>query len=47
MTRRGRGADRAASSYGLGVEPSIIRLAPFVWSNGGDIVDDSAATRPG
>jgi multiple sugar transport system substrate-binding protein len=26
--------------YGLGVEPSMIRLAPFVWSNGGDIVDD-------
>ena len=26
--------------YGLGIEPSIIRLAPFVWSLGGDIVDD-------
>ncbi|MDP9445182.1 MAG: sugar ABC transporter substrate-binding protein [Actinomycetota bacterium] len=26
--------------YGLGVEPSIIRIAPFVWSNGGEIVDD-------
>jgi multiple sugar transport system substrate-binding protein len=26
--------------HGLGVEASIIRLAPFVWSNGGDIVDD-------
>ena len=26
--------------YGLGVEPSVIRTAPFVWSNGGDIVDD-------
>jgi multiple sugar transport system substrate-binding protein len=26
--------------YGLGVEASIIRLAPFVWSNGGEIVDD-------
>ncbi len=26
--------------YGLGVEPSIIRVAPFVWSNGGEIVDD-------
>jgi len=25
---------------GLGIEPSIIRLAPFVWSNGGDVVDD-------
>jgi multiple sugar transport system substrate-binding protein len=29
-----------AAIYGLGVEPVIIRLAPFVWSNGGDIVDD-------
>jgi multiple sugar transport system substrate-binding protein len=25
--------------YGLGIEPSIIRLAPLVWSNGGEIVD--------
>ncbi len=25
---------------GLGIEPSIIRLAPFIWSNGGEIVDD-------
>lgn len=25
---------------GLGIEPSIIRVAPFAWSNGGDIVDD-------
>lgn len=25
---------------GVGVEASIVRLAPFVWSNGGDIVDD-------
>jgi len=26
--------------YGLGVEASMIRVAPFVWSNGGEIVDD-------
>lgn len=26
--------------YGLGVEPTMIRIAPFVWSNGGEIVDD-------
>lgn len=25
---------------GVGIEPSVIRLAPFVWGNGGDIVDD-------
>ena len=29
-----------AAIYGLGVEPTIIRLAPFVWSNGGEVVDD-------
>ncbi|MBA2639443.1 MAG: sugar ABC transporter substrate-binding protein [Nocardioidaceae bacterium] len=27
--------------YGLGIEASVIRLAPLVWSNGGEIVDDS------
>ncbi|MFN2389618.1 MAG: sugar ABC transporter substrate-binding protein [Actinomycetota bacterium] len=27
-------------SEGLGIEPKLIRLAPFVWSNGGEIVDD-------
>jgi multiple sugar transport system substrate-binding protein len=32
-----------AEIYGLGVEPTIIRLAPFVWSSGGDIVDDENA----
>ena len=26
--------------YGLGTQPSIIRVAPFVWSNGGELVDD-------
>jgi multiple sugar transport system substrate-binding protein len=26
--------------HGLGIEPSIIRVAPFVWSNAGEIVDD-------
>ena len=28
------------SVFGLGIEPSIIRLAPFVWSGGGELVDD-------
>jgi multiple sugar transport system substrate-binding protein len=28
---------------GLGIEPTLIRLAPFVWSNGGEIVDDPDA----
>lgn len=30
-----------AEIFGLGVEPSIIRLAPLVWSNGGELVDDA------
>ena len=30
-----------AEIYGLGVEASIIRLAPFVWSAGGELVDDA------
>jgi len=30
-------------TYGLGTEASIIRLAPFVWSNGGEVVDDPDA----
>ncbi|WP_442875077.1 ABC transporter substrate-binding protein [Actinoplanes sp. NBC_00393] len=34
------GAVQRPAVHGLGIEPSIIRLAPFVWSNGADIVDD-------
>ncbi|MGH2840586.1 MAG: ABC transporter substrate-binding protein [Solirubrobacteraceae bacterium] len=30
----------AVRQYGVGLEPSIVRLAPFVWSAGGDLVDD-------
>ena len=30
-------------NFGLGTEASIIRLAPFVWSNGGEVVDDTDA----
>ena len=32
--------DGRAEVYGLGVEPAIIRVAPFVWSAGGELVDD-------
>ena len=32
--------DGKTEQYGLGVEASLIRLAPFVWSNGGELVDD-------
>jgi multiple sugar transport system substrate-binding protein len=49
MTRDARGlpiqggeSDAASpvATWGLGVEPTLIRIAPFVWSAGGDIVDD-------
>ena len=26
--------------YGAGIDPQLIRLAPFIWENGGDIVDN-------
>ena len=29
-----------AAIYGLGVEPTIIRFAPFIWSNRAELVDD-------
>ena len=32
--------DGTVDQYGLGVEPTLIRIAPFVWSNGGELVDD-------
>ena len=32
------GADNGI--YGLGIEPSLIRVAPFIWTFGGDLVND-------
>lgn len=32
--------DGAADRHGVGVEASFIRYAPFIWMNGGEIVDD-------
>lgn len=32
--------DGAIDQYGLGTEVSFLRLAPFVWQNGGEIVDN-------
>lgn len=32
--------DGITDQYGIGTEASIFRLAPLVWQNGGDIVDD-------
>ena len=39
LTRDNDG-DRRADLYGLDVDASIIRLAPFVWQAGGQLVDD-------
>jgi multiple sugar transport system substrate-binding protein len=36
--------DGTVDRHGLAVEPTIIRVAPFVWSNGGELFDD--AERP-
>ncbi|MEZ4658428.1 MAG: sugar ABC transporter substrate-binding protein [Caldilineaceae bacterium] len=36
-------SDGVTDVYGLGVEATIIRAAPFVWMNGGELVDDPAA----
>ena len=35
--------DGTTDVYGLGVDPEIIRIAPFIWSNGGTLVDDETA----
>ncbi|MGH2692203.1 MAG: ABC transporter substrate-binding protein [Actinomycetota bacterium] len=35
-----RDGNGAPEQYGLGVEPTVIRMAPFIWSNGGTLVDD-------
>lgn len=32
--------DGKTDQYGLGTEVSIFRLAPFIWQNGGDVVDN-------
>ena len=35
--------DGAADVHGLGVDPEILRLAPVIWSAGGELVDDPVA----
>ena len=37
--------DGVVDQYGLGVEPSLFRLAPFVWQNEAPLVDDQEAPR--
>ena len=34
--------DGATDQFGVGLEPSLIRFAPFVWQAGGEIVDNPA-----
>ncbi len=34
--------DGRIDQYGAGIEPSLYRLAPFIWQNGGELVDDPA-----
>lgn len=34
--------DGVTDQFGVAIDPSLIRLAPFIWQNGGELVDDSA-----
>jgi multiple sugar transport system substrate-binding protein len=34
--------DGKVDQFGLGIDAELIRVAPFVWSNGGEVVDDTA-----
>jgi len=34
--------DGVTDQFGAGIEPSLIRIAPFIWQTGSDIVDDEA-----
>ena len=40
---RDRDDDGTVDVYGLGVDPEIIRVAPFIWSNEGRLVDDETS----
>jgi multiple sugar transport system substrate-binding protein len=35
-------SDGKPDIYGIGIEPTTLRLAPFIYSNGGDLVDNPA-----
>lgn len=35
-----QGLTKGSEQYGIGISPEMIRLAPFIWQNGGDIVDN-------
>jgi multiple sugar transport system substrate-binding protein len=35
--------DGATDLYGFGIDPTLVRATPFVWMNGGELVDDPIA----
>jgi multiple sugar transport system substrate-binding protein len=35
--------DGATDIYGFGIDPTLVRATPFVWMNGGELVDDPIA----
>jgi multiple sugar transport system substrate-binding protein len=37
-----RDGDGTPDVHGVGVDPEIIRVAPFMWSNGGEMIDEDA-----
>jgi multiple sugar transport system substrate-binding protein len=43
MLTHDQDGDGVVDQYGLGVTPSLVRAAPFVWMNGGELVDDPRA----
>lgn len=38
--------DGVTDQYGLGTDPSIFRVAPFIWQNGGELVVLESGVRP-
>ncbi len=42
LTRPDSDGDGDPDQYGLGLEPHLVRMAPFIWQNGGQLVDDEA-----
>jgi multiple sugar transport system substrate-binding protein len=42
LTLPDQDGDSFPDQYGLALEPALIRMAPWIWQNGGEIVDDPA-----
>ncbi len=40
LTSSDHNGDGEPDQFGLGMEPTILRMAPFIWQNGGELVDD-------